>query len=162
MTTRLEQQRRMYGRPTEGGGSLDLATANYYDRRDSGLRDDPERLAQSRNERQQTRRFLEAHGISPNRAQEVLDVLREHDLRPRRADDARWKSTFEHLRLQTGSEATAREIFERAQVGAKVIGRDLPALAARADASGAVADPKVMQFLAQVADAPPSEPPAAA
>lgn len=155
LTRREQQATRLYGKSTPGTGSHDLSTANYYDRREASLRDDPERLRETRAERQRAKEFLQKYKLSPAAAQEAFAALRERDQHPRPVDaqSPHWAETHEHLRKAEGSSEAATALWLRAQKGADIVAREVPSLGQRAQQSGAVADPRTIRFLAAVADA---------
>ena len=152
---------RLYRRASDTGGSHDIALESYYGRRGASLRDDPERLQESRIERRQLHALAEKYGLAPAVLHEGLVALREHEQSPRKAEttEQHFKDTFEQLRLETDTER-ATELWTRAQKGAAVLEAACPTIAARASATGVVADSRVMRVLAALADEPTPPPPA--
>ena len=136
------------------GSSHDSALTNYYTRRHASVKDDKTRLERDRAERRALQSFAESHGILPDDLHTGLSTLRHYEVNPRKVGDEHWKQSFESLREEEHDETSARTLFERAQRGAAVLERELPTVAARAAETGAIADPKIMRFMAAFADEP--------
>lgn len=160
---RIERGRSLYGTSAADSGSLDLSLNNYYTRRHAAVRDDPERLEQSRTERKQLETFARSRNISPSTLQTNLSTLRDHELTHERRtfrgeasapQETLVQNAFETLRLEEGSEANAVALWQRAQRGASVVEKAVPTLAKRAAESGALVNPQILRFLASVADEP--------
>ena len=158
---KLPSRLQFYKRATDNRGSHDIVLEGYYGRRGASLRDDPERLQECRNERRQLHALAEKYGMAPAVLHEGLVALREHEQNPRKAEttEQRFKDSFEKLRLETDTER-ATELWTRAQKGAAVLEAACPTIAARASATGVVADSRVMRVLAALADEPTPPPPA--
>jgi hypothetical protein len=153
---------RMYRKGSDTGFSHDWALGNYFGRRDASLRDDPERLQESRSERRQLHELSEKYNVSPAVLHDGLVALREHEQNPRKAatTEERFRATFEEFRLEANTEG-ATELWTRAQKGATILDKACPTIAARANTTGVAADPRAMRFLAALADEPTPPLPAA-
>jgi hypothetical protein len=177
MSTQSERASRMgYGGPTAAklraaaapiktlhGNPYDLPLANYYDRREAKLRGDAEGLESARRERQQVETFARARGVSPEHLHEALSVMHERDEYPlsKEAIEQRRAQTIEKLRLENGGTEAAHEHLQRYVRVTDALAKEVPSLAARANATGAGEDPRIIKALAHYGEAPASEAPAA-
>src|SRR5215475_8828568 len=97
---------RMYPlKPRVGGGSVALAVASTFDRLESRLRDDPEKLAQMRADRRAVTKVLEERQVSFESAHAMLSCYFDHATSRRSAEAIanRWPSEWERIRLEAGS-----------------------------------------------------------
>lgn len=168
--SQAERGRRMgYGNGSGrvGAGTHDLAAANYFDRADIVLSDDPQRLAESRAERRKLISAVTEIGIRPDQTQATLSVLREYERGPagktkapldEAAKTALAARTKEELRRELGSEEAAQKLISRVvqTVGVPMAAK-VPSLATRFNETGAALDPR---FFLAFRDDP--EPPKAA
>jgi hypothetical protein len=130
-TSRAVAEKNVYGNP------YDVATANYYERRRASLRDDAERLQQSRAEEQQVTQFARKHGMSPGDTHTLLSLVREHELSPRGREVVaqRLLQTAEALRKEHGTEQ-AQKTFARYSHFATALKAEVPTLFDRAEQAG--------------------------
>jgi hypothetical protein len=130
-TARTVAGKRIYG------NAYDVVTSNYYERRRASLRDDAERLQQSRAEEQQVTQFARSRGMTPSDVHTLLAAVREHELSPRAPStvEKRLLQTAEALRKEHGTEQT-QKTFERYSQFAAALKAEVPTLFDRAEQAG--------------------------
>ena len=148
---------RMYG----NNGGLDQPLASYYDRRVASLRDDREGIETARKERQQVESFARSRGISAYDLQNALAVMHEFDQFPKKPETivARRAATVEAMRLEHGGVEQARAFHGRYASLTSALAKEVPTLAARANATGAGEDLRIINALAHYGEAPTTETP---
>lgn len=136
--------------------TLDRSLSSYYDRRESRLRSDAEGLKTARQERVQVEAFAKKRGISADDLHEALAALHEHDLFPKSpaAIEQRRSRTLENLRLELGGQAEAKAYIEKYVKVTAELAKEVPSLAARANATGAGEDPRIIHALAHYGETP--------
>lgn len=145
----------MYG----NNGGLDVPLASYYDRREAWLQDDEEGLKTARTEREQLEAFARSRGMSPEHLHEALTVVGEYDTWPKKPETVvtRRAATVEALRLEKGGHEQAQAHLRRYVSVTTAIAKEIPTLAARASATGAVEDPRIINALAHYGETPTGE-----
>jgi hypothetical protein len=135
------------------GNPYGVATGNYYERRRSSLRDDAERLQQSRAEEQQVTRFARTRGMTPDDTHTLLNLVREHELSPRAPTtvEKRLLQTAEALRKEHGSEQ-AQKTFARYSQFAAALKAEVPTLFDRAEQAGLGGHVDLIRLGAQYAE----------
>jgi hypothetical protein len=142
---------RMYG----GNGGLDVPLSSYYDRREASLRDDREGIDTARAERQQVEAFARARGITPEDLHTALAVMGEYDQYPKSPETivTRRAATVEALRLEQGGVVEAQAHLRRLVNVTEALAKEVPTLAARANATGAAEDLRIINTLARYGEA---------
>jgi hypothetical protein len=145
---------RMYG----NNGGLDRPISSYYDRREASLRADREGMETARAERKQVEAFARSRGITPEHLHEALAVMGEYDRFPKGPETivTRRAATVEALRLEKGGHAQAQEHLRRYVSVTTALAKEVPSLAARANATGAGEDLRIVNALAHYGEAPTS------
>jgi hypothetical protein len=140
------------------GNPYDLQLANYFDRRESALRDDAEGLELARLERKQVENFARARGIAPEHLQEALAVMHEHDNFPKskEAIETRRAQTIEKLRLEHGGSEAAHEHLQNYVNITNALAKEAPTLVERANRTGAGEDLRIINALSAYGAAPES------
>jgi hypothetical protein len=135
---------------------LDRPLSSYYDRREAKLRSDAEGLRIARQERAQVEAFARKRGISADDLQQALSVVHEHDEWPRSqaAIEQRRTHTKEALRLEHGGVEEANAHLKRYMSVTSALAQEIPTLAARANATGAGEDPRLINVLAHYGESP--------
>ena len=172
MTTHTERASKIYGStkaPTApqpaapaakslygNNGGLDRPIASYYDRREASLRRDREGMDTARAERKQVEAFARARGITPEHLHEALAVMGEYDNFPKRPETivTRRAATVEALRLERGGHEQAQEHLRRYVSVTAALAKEVPSLVARANATGAGEDPRIINALAHYGETP--------
>ena len=118
-----ERAARMYAATRRKGASVDVAVASCFDRLEAKLRDDPERLAQLREDRRAVARVLEERQVSHEDAHAMLGTYYEHTTSSRspEAIAQRWPSEWERIRLAAGSTEAAEQVLKSADAFYKAI-----------------------------------------
>jgi hypothetical protein len=172
MSTHTERAARMgYGGPVASkpkaeapkvtsiyNNPYDVPLANYYDRREAKLRADAEGLETARRERKQVEDFARARGVSPEHLHEALSVMHERDEYPLKKENVeqRRTRTIENLRLELGGTEQANAQLQRYVSVTAALAKEVPTLAARANATGAGEDPRIIKALAHYGEVPTS------
>jgi len=142
----------------DGAGSIDWALASTFDRIEAKYRDDPEKLAQAREQRSQLGAFLRERKVDPQDAHAMLTSYREHQGLPRSAEalQSRWAGPagFEALRLEVGDTEGAKRTLERANNFFTAVAQAAPGFAQEAKLNGAVEIPEVIRIAAKYGEAP--------
>jgi hypothetical protein len=143
---------RMYG----ANGGLDRPLSSYYDRRESGLRNDREGVDAARKERKQVEAFALSRGITPEHLHEALAVVSEYDQFPKKPETivTRRAATVEALRLEKGGHEQAQAHLRRYVSVTAALAKEVPTLAARANATGAGEDRRIIDVLANYGETP--------
>src|SRR5262249_8759615 len=125
-----------------------LALDSYYGRRNGGLRDDPEQLRLSREERGKLERFARTRGMGPSELHTLLAAMAECEAHPRSAENlaTRREEVREQLRLQAGSVEERDALLKRAVAFETAVAQEIPTLAARAVHVGAAEHPDVVRI----------------
>jgi hypothetical protein len=166
MTTHADRAAKMYGTKSPAAprapapavkslyagkrGDLDAPISRYYDRRESSLRNDAEGLRKAREERKQLEAFALKRGIAVNDLDAALTALHDHDVLPRSqaAIETRRVRTKEALRLEHGGYEQSQTFLKRYVSVTDELAKEVPTLAARANATGAAEDPRIINALA--------------
>jgi hypothetical protein len=149
-----EPQKSLYG-----NSGLDVPIASYYDRREASLRRDREGMETARAERKQVEAFARARGIKSKHLHEALAVMGEYDQYPKRPETivARRAATVEALRIAHGGHEPAQAHLRRYLSVTEALAKEVPSLAARANATGAGEDLRIVNALAHYGTAPTGE-----
>lgn len=149
-----EPQKSLYG-----NSGLDVPIASYYDRREATLRRDREGMETARAERKQVEAFARSRGITSEHLHAALAVMGEYDNFPKKPETivARRAATVEALRLEKGGIEQAIAHHNRYVSVAAALAKEVPSLAARANATGAGEDPRIINALAHYGEAPTGE-----
>ena len=141
-------------------GGLDRPLASYYDRREARLRDDREGIETARKERQQVERLCSVQrGITADDLHEALAVMGEYDAFPKGPETVvtRRAATVEALRLEKGGHEQAQAHLRRYVSVTSELAKEVPTLAARANATGAGEDLRIINTLARYGEKPTTQ-----
>lgn len=138
------------------GNPYDTALSNYYTKREASLRGDVEGLEIARRERKQVETFARVRGLSAEHLHQALAVVHERDLYPlsKETIEKRRAQTIENLRLELGGSEKADAHLRRYVNLTTALAKEVPTLAARANATGAGEDPRIINALAHYGEAP--------
>jgi hypothetical protein len=145
----------LYGASKSGlVGSIDNAVASAFDRIESSVRDDKERLAQTQHARQTARNLLNRGNVAPSDAHTLLSTYHESRAlnRSKEAVDKAWEGPhgFDRLRREAGSTEAAMKQLAATEAVLKVIQKEDPAFAQDLIKTGASMDPRFIQTSAKI------------
>jgi hypothetical protein len=137
-------------------GSIDNAVASAFDRIESSVRDDKERLSQTQQARQTAKNLLNRGNVAPSDAHTLLSTYRE-SRSFNRSEDAiakRWEGPdgFERLRKEAGSTEAAMKQVAATDAVLKLIHKENPVFAQDLVRTGASTDPRFIQTAAKIVE----------
>jgi hypothetical protein len=137
-------------------GSIDNAVASAFDRIESSVRDDKERLSQTQHARRTAKTLLEKVNVAPSDAHTLLSTYRESRSlnRSEEAIAKRWTGPdgFDRLRREAGSTEAAMKQLAATEAVLKVIHKEDPAFAQDLVRTGTSMDPRFIQTAAKIID----------
>lgn len=147
----------LYGSNKSGQtGSIDNAVASAFDRIESTVRDDKERLSQTQHARRTAKSLLEKANVAPSDAHTLLSTYHESRSlnRSEEAIAKAWESPhgFDRLRREAGSTDAAMKQLAATEAVLKVIHKEDPAFAQDLVRTGASMDPRFIQTAAKIID----------
>jgi hypothetical protein len=154
-TGRAAAARVLYSAPKSGlVGSIDNAVASAFDRIESSVRDDKERLAQTQHARQTAKNLLNRGNVAPSDAHTLLSTYHESRALNRSKDavDKAWEGPhgFDRLRREAGSTEAAMKQIAATEAVLKVIHKEDPVFAQDLVRTGASMDPRFIQTSAKI------------
>jgi hypothetical protein len=147
----------LYGASKSGQvGSIDNAVASAFDRIESTVRDDKERLSQTQHARRTAKSLLEKANVAPSDAHTLLSTYHESRSldRSEEAIAKHWQGTdgFDRLRREAGSTEAAMKQLAAAEAVLTVIRKEDPLFAADLVRTGASTDPRFIQTAAKIVE----------
>ena len=155
ITDRAAAANVLYGASKSGHvGSIDTAVASAFDRIESTVRDDKERLSQTQHARQTARNLLNRGNVAPSDAHTLLSTYHEYRSRPRSEEALakRWEGPdgFDRVRRDAGSTEAAMKQLAATEAVLTVIRKEDPVFAADLVRTGASMDPRFIQTSAKI------------
>jgi hypothetical protein len=139
-----------------GSGSIENAVASCFDRIDAGLRDDPERLQQSRATRARMIRVFEERRATPEHTHTICSTFYDHQKIKRSAESLakRWPMEWDVIRRTAGSTEEAEKILANAVKFYEAIKQADPVFAQTAKENGSAETAAMILAAANYAELP--------